>query len=245
MKVISFMVEKGGTGKTTGAREVAGILQRDKKVLLIDLDFQRNLSTSLNFESSRNIYDAIMKRDFKGNIVKITDNLDLIPGDIRMRNLDDVLKVSVTSDFVIKEQLIGLNNYDYAIIDCRPDMKKPETNAINASDVVLTPIEPHSFSLDGFDILEAFIGSHKSTLKPNLVHKGYLSRVPNDKKFLEGIGELLIDYRDDMLVSFIRENIKLKEAEMCGQFIFEYSPRSNGATDFENLTREILRYGKI
>lgn len=244
MKIISFMVEKGGTGKTTGAREVAGILQRDKKVLLIDLDFQRNLSTSLNFESSRNIYDAIMKRDFKGNIVKITDNLDLIPGDLRMRNLDDDLKVSITSDFVIKEQLSVINHYDYVIIDCRPDMKKPETNAINASDIVLTPIEPHSFSLDGFDILESFIGTHKSTLKPNLIHKGYLSRVPNDKKFLEGIGELLIDYREDMLVSFIRENIKLKEAEMCGQFIFEYSPRSNGTTDFENLTREILRYGK-
>ena len=47
-----------------------------------------------------------------------------------------------------------------------------------------------------------------------------------------------------MLVSFIRENIKLKEAEMCGEFIYEYSPRSNGTTDFENLTREILRYGK-
>lgn len=240
---IVFMTEKGGTGKTTGSREVAGILSRDKKVLLIDLDFQRNLSNSLEFDGIGNIYDAMMNNDFKSNISKVTNNLDLIAGDLRMRHIDDDLKISLSSDFIIKEQLSKLN-YDYVVIDCRPDMKKAEKNALISADLVLTPIEPHSFSLDGYDILESFIGTLKSTLKTNLVHKGYLSRVPNDKKFLEGIGELMAEYKDEMLINFIRENIKLKEASMCQQFIIDYSPRSNGTTDFENLTREVLRYGK-
>lgn len=243
MRTFVFMTEKGGTGKTTGSREVAGILARDKKVLLIDLDFQRNLSNSLDYQQKGNIYEGFIDNDFKNNISTVNDNLDLIVGDLRMRHLADDLKLSVSSDFIIKEQLSRLD-YDYVIIDCRPDMGKAEKNALISADLVLTPIEPHTFSLDGYDILESFIGTLKSTLKTNLTHKGYLSRVPNDKKFLEGIGELMADYRNELLVSFIRENIKLKEASMCHQFIVDYSSRSNGATDFENLTREIIRYGK-
>lgn len=242
-KIIVVMTEKGGTGKTTTAREIAGVLSKDYSILLIDLDFQKNLTKSFDFSDSRNIYDAIMNKDFENNIVKINDNLDIIPGDLRMRNLDDDLKISLNSDLIVKEQLNGLE-YDYIIIDCRPDMRKVERNALIAADIILTPVEPHSFSLEGFDLLEGFIESSKMLLNPTVKHIGHLSRVPNDKSFMEGIGELIEDYKSVLLNTTIRENVKLKEASMCGEFIVDYSPRSNGAVDFKNLVKELKKkYG--
>ncbi|MCF0171804.1 MAG: ParA family protein [Fusobacterium varium] len=243
-KTIVVMTEKGGTGKTTGAREIAGVLSKEYKVLLIDIDFQRNLTKSFEFDSSKNIYDAIINKDFKNNIVEINDSLDLIPGDLRTRNIDDDLKISIESEIIIKEQIQKLDGYDYIIIDCRPDLKKIEKNALIAADIILTPVEPHSFSLEGFDLLEGFIQSIKSLLKSSVQHVGYLSRVPNDKSFMEAMGEVTEDYKKVLLETVIRENVKLKEASMCSEFVIDYSPRSNGAVDFKNLVKELNeKYG--
>lgn len=247
MKIISFMTEKGGTGKSIGAREISGILSMEGyKILLLDLDFQMNISSSLIFDNPQglNIYDAMINKDLQGNIVKVTENLDIIPGSLKMRHLDDDLETSVTADYILKDGLSRIDGYDYAILDCRPDMKKPETNALIAADFVLIPIEPHTFSLEGFDILDGYVRDKQYQIKPTLKYKGYLNRVPNDKSFLEGIQELLEDYKDDMFKTAVRENVKIKEASICKEFIVDYSPRSNGAVDFKNLAKEVKEWLK-
>lgn len=243
-KKLVFMNEKGGAGKTVGARETAGILgEQGNKILLIDCDFQRNLTTSFNVQAEKTLLDIMLKREeIKDCIIKINENIDLVPGSIEMRNLDEYIKGEFMNDFIMDKQIKSIEeDYDYIIIDCRPDMRKIEMNALVCADVVLTPLEPHYFSLDGFDILEGFIDSLKDILKLDLKHYGYFSRVPVDKSFIGVLDDLKKDYGSLILNSFIRENLKIKEASMSGQFIIDYSGRSNGAIDFQNLVKELKK----
>ena len=245
MKIITFITEKGGTGKTTGAREVGGVLAKDygKKVLFIDCDYQKNLTTSFKFkENEKNIFNAFLNKDFKKNIVKVNENIDIIPGSIDMKDLDVTARVTFDKDDILKKELNKLE-YDYIIIDCRPDMKLIEKNALRVSNFVLTPIEPHYFSLDGFDLVERFIAGIKEDLSTPFTHLSYLSRVPSDKGFMKELEHILEDYQDSLLKTCIKENVKLKEASMYRVPIVEYSPTSNGAKDFRALVKELIKYG--
>lgn len=245
MKIITFITEKGGTGKTTGAREVGGVLAKDygKKVLFIDCDYQRNLTTSFKVdESGKNIFNAFLNKDFKNNIVTINDGMDIIPGSIEMKDLDVTVRSTFDKDDILKKELNKLE-YDYIIIDCRPDMKLIEKNALRVSNYVLTPIEPHYFSLDGFDLVERFIEGTKEDLSTPFTHLSYLSRVPSDKVFMEKLEGVLDQYNEFLLKSYIKENVKLKEASMFKVPIIEYSPTSNGTKDFRSLVKELMEHG--
>lgn len=245
MKIITFITEKGGTGKTTGAREVGGVLAKDynKKVLFIDCDYQRNLSTSFGVEDNgQNIFNSFLNKNFRDNIVNIDKNMDIIPGSIDMKDLDVTVRVSFDKDDILKNELNKLE-YDYIIIDCRPDMKLIEKNALRVSNFVLTPIEPHYFSLDGFDLVERFIAGTQEDLSTPFTHLSYLSRVPGDKGFMKELEPILEQYSDSLLKTYVKENVKLKEASMVKVPIVEYSPTSNGAKDFRALVKELVEYG--
>lgn len=245
MKIITFITEKGGTGKTTGAREVGGVLAKDynKKVLFIDCDYQRNLSTSFGVEDNgQNIFNAFLNKNFRDNIVNIDKNMDIIPGSIDMKDLDVTVRVSFDKDDILKNELNKLE-YDYIIIDCRPDMKLIEKNALRVSNFVLTPIEPHYFSLDGFDLVERFIAGTQEDLSTPFTHLSYLSRVPGDKVFMKELEPILEQYSDSLLKTCVKENVKLKEASMYKVLIVDYSPTSNGAKDFRALVKELIKYG--
>lgn len=245
MKIITFITEKGGTGKTTGSREVGGVLSKDynKKVLFIDCDYQRNLSSSFGVEDNgKNIFNAFLNKNFKDNIVNIDKNMDIIPGSIDMKDLDVTVRVSFDKNDILKIELKKLE-YDYIIIDCRPDMKLIEKNALRVSNFVLTPIEPHYFSLDGFDLVERFIAGTQEDLSTPFTHLSYLSRVPGDKGFMKELEPILEQYNDSLLKTCVKENVKLKEASMVKVPIVEYSPTSNGAKDFRALVKELMEHG--
>lgn len=244
MKIITFITEKGGTGKTTGAREVGGVLAKDygKKILFIDCDYQKNLTTSFGVEDEKNIFNAFLNKDFKNNIVNIVDGIDIIPGSIDMKDLDVTVRVTFDKDDILKKELNKLD-YDYIIIDCRPDMKLIEKNALRVSNYVLTPIEPHYFSLDGFDLVERFIAGTQEDLSTPFTHLSYLSRVPGDKVFMKELEPILEQYSDSLLKTWVKENVKLKEASMVKVPIVEYSPTSNGAKDFRALVKELIEHG--
>lgn len=243
-KVLVFMNEKGGVGKTTGAREVAGILRKKKKVLLIDADFQRNLTGSLIDEpESGTVYSLMRGTDIKECIHPVAENIDIIPGDIALRHLDEDLRDEFEVHSILAKQLEKVaGDYDYIIIDCRPAMGEIEKNALVCADFLIVPIEPHYFSLDGLDILQSYSEALKGLLKTSLKTAVYFNRVGAGNAPYDVMESSKQDY-DIILNSFIRENVKLKEASMQQEFIVDYAPRSNGAVDFKGLVLELMRNG--
>lgn len=244
-KKISFVNEKGGVGKTTGAREVAGILGKRKKVLLIDLDFQRNLTGSFpELEYTNTIYDVFDSYPEPNEvIINIKKNIDIIPGDIRLRGIDKDLFYRSQAHMILSKFLRNVeDNYDYIIFDLHPAMGEVEKNALVCSEWLLVPIEAHYFSLDGLEILEMYQEELKEELDYELEPLIFFNRVGRGNAPLQ-IMEEIRDGRPNVLKTFIRDTVKIKEASMCGEFLVDYAKTSNGTKDFRSLVKELKDYG--
>ncbi|MCQ9627527.1 ParA family protein [Cetobacterium somerae] len=239
MKIISIINEKGGTGKTTSTREITGVLKKNKKCLLIDCDYQANLTGSFGIEFDKTIYNVMIGENINNCILEIEKNVDIIPGIINSRDLERDLEWESEKETILKNKLEELEKkYDYILIDCRPDMRLLEKNALVCSDVVLTPIEPHNYSLDGFDILEELLKTINPILKNDIKHIGFFSRVA-----IGNAPKMVIENSDNVyeniLDNYIRHSVKLQECSLVGKFIVDYAPRTNGALDYKNLVKEL------
>lgn len=160
-KIIAFSTNKGGVLKTTLTTNVAGVLSKQgKKVLIIDLDNQGNVGVSFGknpdtFEKT--IYDVLLKGlDINEAIVNVEPNIDLIPSNDDISSFDiDILKMvlSKTATFSDPSQLLNeaLKNlkgkYDFILLDTPPNLGTVVANALNATDEVIIPFHPETFSI--------------------------------------------------------------------------------------------------
>lgn len=144
MKIITFGNFKGGTGKSSLAGLYALKLSQSHKVLLIDLDYQCNLTklVEANYElpqSNKSIFNILKRESITDNIINITDNLDLLPATTSHK------KPSI--DWL--DKALAQVDYDYIIIDTRPDIDVLVQSALIISDLVFIVLEPSLISLDG------------------------------------------------------------------------------------------------
>lgn len=171
MKVITFSSLKGGTGKTSVALQVAGKLALKNKVLMIDLDSQKNTSLVLASEDHTdtihdllndkiNISDAIHNSVFK--------NVDFIQGSLKMSDI-------TIDTLTFKRKLESIyNEYDYVIFDTPPVINSAVRSAYAVSDIVISPIQYELFNISNVDTLITKIqdvNKHtKIVLVPNMVN---------------------------------------------------------------------------
>lgn len=150
MKVISFAAIKGGVGKTTMSFNFGEYLAfKGKKVLLIDLDHQCNLSQTYDIYESESTVANIFSGEGEVNILHTTtQNIDIIPGDMRLDNAEKAVENQTNKNMLLfmwmndNYEEKGLDKYDYVIIDCHPDFSTATKNAIAVSHAVLSPVTP-------------------------------------------------------------------------------------------------------
>lgn len=248
MKVISLINQKGGTGKTTSAVNIAGKLKMlGKRVLLVDLDYQRNLTVSITEEDFTNtVFNLMADRLHIGEAIYQINGFDLIPGDIRMRRLEKEIEERVFKELILSKALSKVkDNYDYCIIDCRPDMELKEKNALIASDVILVPTQAQLYSLEGLDILQGFKNEIEEELEKEIPLKIFCTMVnTRANNPMEIMNYLKAEY-DGVMDSFIRHTVKLQESPNEKKTIFEKDPRGNGAKDYTQLVEELMTGGWI
>lgn len=171
-KIISVVLRKGGTGKTTTLMALAdGLAIRGEKVLVIDLDSQMNLSMLYgNFhlkeksifnvltEKSFNIYDAIYSipdNYFKN--IDIKGKIDIIPANSYVDQLDKALDEMMRKEERLIRAIQKLNpeDYDYILIDTGPInvTNIVITNVIVASDEILLPARLEELSYKGIELI--------------------------------------------------------------------------------------------
>lgn len=187
MKIITFGNFKGGTGKSSLAGLQALKLSQKHKVLLIDLDYQCNLTklVEANYElpeSNKSIFNILKRQSIADNIINITDTLDLLPATTSHK------KPSI--DWLDKA-LSQVSGYDYVIIDTRPDIDVLVQSALIISDLVCIVLEPSLISLDGAityqnkldELCNTYNTSIKSIFIVNKYQKSdetFLSNMPSD-----------------------------------------------------------------
>jgi len=244
-KVISLSNHKGGVGKTTSTINIgAGLNSLKKKVLLIDLDPQANLSQSLGIiEPTKTIYGAL-KGEYKLEPLEILKGLDLIPSTLDLSGAEIELSGEAGREYILKELIDPLRgSYDYILIDSPPSLGLLTINAFTASDEVYIPLQAQYLALQGLTKLMEVIAKIKSRLNKDLKVGGvFVTQYDNRKVLNRNVVETIKShYKDQVFKTAIRDNIALAEAPTQGLDIFRYNPKSYGAEDYLSLCKEILK----
>lgn len=169
-RIICFVAIKGGVGKTTLAILFAQLLAwLGMKVLLIDKDHQCNLSHYYDIFNDMGTVSNIYTGNGEVDIVNVDTNIDLIPGSMRLDVAERQLETNPNQNMMFYDWLdynygrLELNQYDYIIIDCRPDFGIATRNAIAVSHAIISPVIPHEFSKESKVNLELQMENYRKT----------------------------------------------------------------------------------
>jgi chromosome partitioning protein len=216
---------------------------KGRRVLLIDLDAQQNLSFMMghNEDPEVSIYDALVK-DAPLPIVKIKENLDLVPASVELARAEIDLATKIAREGILKSLLEDcIGKYNYILLDCPPLLGIVTTNALVASDKLYMPLTAEALPVKGLTMLDDVVSEVKKRINHKLELGGvFFTRFNNRKLNREVVSMIEQRYGNKVFKTKIRENIAIAEMPLTGESIFEYAPRSNGAVDYMALTDEII-----
>lgn len=244
-KIISLLNHKGGVGKTTSTINIgAGLVELGKKVLLIDLDPQANLTLSLGIPRQPvTIYEAIRgESDLSPYTVK--PGLDVVISTLDLSSAEMELINEAGREYILREIFDPLReDYDYIIIDCPPSLGLLTLNALTASDYVIIPLQTEFLAMQGLAKIKQVIQKVRLRLNKGLEIGGVIATMYDARKVLNrDVVETIIKYfGPQVFETYIRDNVSLAEAPAHGKDIFEYNRSSSGAKDYMNLAQEIIQ----
>ena len=243
-KIISIANHKGGVGKTTTTVNLAaGLNQKGKKVLCIDLDPQTNLTQSLGVnEYEYSIYDSLTQNSDLIPI-PIRKGFDIIPSHIDLSGAEVELINEPGREYILKELLNKIKaNYDFVFIDCPPALGLLTVNAFVASDKLLIPLQAEFLATQGLAKLIEIIEKVKERINPEFELGGVILTQFNNRRVLNKDIAWSVEqhFGEKLFESTIRENISLAEAPAVGMDIFKYNDKSIGAHDYSQLAEEFL-----
>ncbi len=244
-KIISLLNHKGGVGKTTSAINIgAGLVELGKKVLLVDLDPQANLTLSLGIPRQRNtIYEAI-RGESELMPVHVKDGMDVVISTLDLSGAEMELVNEAGREFILRELFEPvLEEYDFIIIDCPPSLGLLTLNALTCSNYVYIPLQTEFLALQGLTKIKQVIDKVRFRLNKKLEIGGVIATMYDSRKILnrDVVGTIRKYFGPKVFDTLIRENVALAEAPAQRKDIFEYNRKSSGAADYLALSKEILQ----
>jgi chromosome partitioning protein len=250
--IFSVINHKGGTGKTTTVLNLgAAFASLRKKVLLIDLDAQCNLTSSLGINGQKNHIGTMLLGQSTPKETIITSNgLSLIASSEDLSDYVNKIDNEPGRETLLKEAIEKVSHqFDFIIIDCSPSMGTLSINSLVAADFYLVPMQAENFAFIGLDKILQIAEKVKKRMNPALELAGIVFvRQSQRTRFSQAVvsniasNEML---KNKIFKSTIRQDISLMECSAFGKTIFEYLPDGRGALDYLDLAKEIInKYGK-
>ena len=252
-KIVSFINQKGGVGKTTTCVNMASYLAvMGKRVLLVDLDPQGNASSSLGIDKDNNlktIYNVIVDDNLLDEVIikSKVDNLDIVPSNVDLAGAEIELVQMNNREKVVKKILQTVrNSYDFICIDCPPSLGLLTVNALTASDSIIIPIQCEYFALEGLTQLMYTIKLVKKHLNQEITVEGVVLTMKDSRSNLGNsvAADITKYFNNKVYDTIIPRNIRLAEAPSYGEPICLYDPKCSGAFAYKMLTEEFLKRNK-
>lgn len=251
--IFALAMQKGGVGKTTTTLNLGTILaERGRRVLLIDLDPQANLTQGLGVNPGSltySVYEVLLNPE-RGSAFATTPTdagVELIPSSLDLAGAELELAGKVGRELLLRKALReARGRYDYILIDPPPSLGIFSLNALAACDSVLVPMQLHAYALKAMPQLEQTIELVRE-IHPTLAIGGIVCTLADRRTNLSGEVERQVRERYGDLVydTVIPMNIKLAEAPAAGVPISSFAPQSAGALAYGALAAELeARHGR-
>ena len=244
MKIISFVNQKGGVGKTTTTINLAAYLATTRrKVLVVDLDPQANASSGLGLQDvQRGIYDVLIGEATAQEVIRETEqkNLFVLPSTADLAGATVELSEEPTR---LKTVLSTLQGFDVVLIDAPPSLGALAINALVASDAIIVPLQAEYYALEGVAGMLDTVERIKNNLNPNVKLLGIVVTMFDTRTNLAQQVEQNVreHFKELVFWSVIPRNVKLSEAPSYGQTINRYAPISSGAGAYKRLAQEVMQ----
>jgi chromosome partitioning protein len=246
VRIIAFINQKGGVGKTTSTINVgAGLTRLDRRVLLVDLDPQANLTYSLGLPAhtlTQTLYELLHGSGTRDQVTFLAEKMQLIPANARLAAAEIEFSGHPGREYMLKRVLESLDGYDYVLLDCPPGLGLLTLNGLTSAQTVYIPLQPEFLALRGLSNLVETVEMVRERLNPVLKIGGILATRYDPRRRLnrEVVEKIRAHFGQIVFQTLIRENIALAEAPSFGKSIFSYRPGSHGAEDYLRLCEEIL-----
>lgn len=254
---IAFHHIKGGVGKTTTTDNVAACANAlGYRVLLIDADFQKNLTSRMNIDlhtldSTPTLVDLVMNNgNVKDSILKISEGVDIIASRFENATLDSVLtERKADLKVVFKEILSPIEkNYDLILIDCPAMLGKLVTAITLYSDLMVCPINPESHSIEGLDTIKQEFIAIEERFGKKINYKIYLNKFNGKTLISNNVVAVTIQKEMQHGTAYdvlVKESQEIVNALKDKKTVFNYTKKSEVKLDFINLTKSILNFNDL
>ena len=252
-RILAVTNQKGGVGKTTTAINLAGALAEEGlRILCVDMDPQANLTAGLGINLNtidRSMADVLVGRASVDDVIlpTETEGIDLVPAHIDLAATEGELFTMLGRESILRDALDGRlkNRYDYALIDCPPNLGLLTVNGLVAAAGVITPVQTQYYAMKGLTNLVKVINTIRLKLNRRLKIMGLLPT------FYDGRTNLARDMLDELRVvgdhhvfnAIIRNTVKLGEAPLVGRPITVYAGSTDVARTYRELAREVIDLG--
>lgn len=255
-RCLAFINQKGGVGKTTLAINcAAGYARMGYRVLLVDLDPQAHLTTSLIDPADETSLERIAEHTIEAALRREksveecifdvpTEGFSLVPSDIHLSAAENELYQELGRELLLKDALAKLphDRFDLVILDCPPSLGLLSLNALVAADDVIVPIQAEYLALQGMVHLRQVVDLVQQRLHPELTCKVLVPTMvdPRTRLSREVIDSLKETYPEEVTRSVIHSRVKVAEAPSFGMSIFNHDRNGPASLEIEALCEEIV-----